>query len=169
LLKLAVAQAFDTTSRPDRPAPIAVIEALLALGADANQGIEEATRHPDPAILSTLLAHGGNANTAGDRGPVVFEWLGVMPLANFLVLADHGLDLNVLDSSGTPLLVQLGRADRWDLAAVMLERGATAALGDREGMTLADVVQQRLTSDRFASGEPREALLKVKALLDHAR
>ncbi len=170
LLRRAVEQAYDTTTVSDRPSSLAVVETLLSLGADANQGMEEASKMPDSAILAALLRRGGNPNASGERGPIVFEWLGVMPVANLQLLVERGLDLNVVDRSRSPLLVEMGRADRWDLATVMVEHGADGTRGDREGMTIADVVKDRLaSSSRYAEGDMRTTLLNFKTLLDAAK
>ena len=91
LMELALTQVLDST------ASLNVVRALLARGADPNAGLENAIKASDGLMLATLLDAGAKPNFADDRGPVVFQWLGVTPIANFTTLLDHGLDVNLLD------------------------------------------------------------------------
>ena len=105
LMELALTQVLDSTASRN------VVRALLARGADPNTGLENAIKASDGLMLATLLDAGAKPNFADDRGPVVFQWLGVTPIANFTTLLDHGLDVNLLDHSGS-LADRPGRSGR---------------------------------------------------------
>jgi ankyrin repeat protein len=146
-------------------AALDVIRELVTLGADPNGGLKTATKIRDGRVLQVLLAAGAKPGYSDDRGPVSFEWLGVMPLANFTALLDHGLDLDIVDSSRNPLIMTAARGDRWDFVLLLMARGADPLLGDREGMTLADVVQRRLVSTMERPAEMKADIVRVKAQL----
>ena len=168
LMELAVTQAFESPPPPDAGASsLDVVRALLALRADPNAGLEIATKLRDAAILRVLLDAGANPNYADDRGPVMFHWLNVMPLVNFTALLDHGLDLNLVDhTAGTPLIMAAAWNDRWELVLLLMARGANAALGDRKGTKLADVVESRMQSTMARPPEMKADIARVKAQLD---
>ena len=87
------------------------------------------------------------------------------PIANFTALLDHGLDGNLLDRSGTPLIIAAGRADRWDVVQLLIARGADPLRKDREGDTLADVVKSRMESTMDRPAEMKAEIARVKAQL----
>jgi len=159
LMQLAITQVVDSTTS------INLVRALVARGADANAGLEMAIKREDGSILTALLDAGAKPNYDDDRGPVVFEWLGVTPIANFTALLDHGLDANLLDRSGTPLIVAAGRADRWDFVQLLMAHGADPLRKDREGDTLADVVKSRMESTMDRPAEMKAEIARVKAQL----
>ncbi|MEO8139958.1 MAG: ankyrin repeat domain-containing protein [Gemmatimonadota bacterium] len=168
-LGLAVEQAFDAPDSADpRPSSLVVAQTLLSLGAKPEPGLEEATKRKDPSILRALLEAKADPNfRLDDRGPVVFEWLGVMPVENLRLLIDHGLDINCVGSNGTPLVVAIGEAQRWDLVELLLQRGADPARADRDGRTIGQFVDE-LVTDRTRNGdEVGEDLLRIQTLLRH--
>ena len=166
LMELAVTQAWESPAAASgTAASLEVVRELLALGADPNAGLAIATKLPDAAVLTTLLDAGAQPGFAGDHGPVVFEWLSVMPLANFKALLDRHLNPDITDAYGAPLAVALAEQDRWDCVWLLLDRGADPARADRHGRRLADVVQSRMESTSARSAEMKADIARVKARL----
>lgn len=166
LMELAVTGAFESPAPANGGATsLDVVRELLALHADPNAGLGIATKLPDSAILTALLDGGAKPSYVDDRGSVVFEWLRMMPLANFTALVDHGLDLNLTTSYGSPLIVEAAQADRWDIVQLLMARGADVSRGDAQGMRLADVVQGRMESTMERSPEMKADIARVKANL----
>jgi hypothetical protein len=170
LMELAVTQADESPATAARPGagaatPLDVVRELLARGADPHPGLAVATKLPDGAILAALLDAGAKPGFAGDHGPVVFDWLNVMPLANMTALLDHRLDPDITDSSGTPLIVAAAQADRWECVWLLMDRGADASRADRQGRGLADVVQSRIASTTTRPAEMMATIARVKARL----
>jgi hypothetical protein len=135
LMELAVTQADESPA-------LDVVRELIARGADGNAGLATATKLRDGAILKALLDAGATPGFSDGHGPVVFDWLNVMPLANLATLLDHRLDPNITDASGVPLIIAAGQADRWECVLLLMDRGADASRADRRGTRLADVVQK---------------------------
>jgi len=159
LMQLAITQVVDSTTS------LNLVRALVARGADSNAGLEMAIKGENGSILAALLDAGAKPNYDDDRGPVVFQWLGVTPIANFTALLDHGLDPNLLDSSETPLIIAAGRSDRWDFVELLMARGADPLHKDREGDTLADVVKSRMESTMDRPAEMKAQIARVQAQL----
>lgn len=165
LMELAVTQAWESSAAASgSTTSLDVVRALLTLGADPNFGLEIATKAPDIAILAGLLNAGAKPNYSDDRGPVVFRWLNVMPFAHFMALLDHGLDVNLIDQFGAPLIIAAAQADRWDFVVVLISRGADPLRKDR-GTTLADVVQSRVASTTDRPPEMKADIARVQAQL----
>lgn len=166
LMELAVNQAFlPASSFAAGATALDVIRALLSHGADPNAGLEIATKLPDSTVLSVLLDAGAKPGFTDDRGPVAFRWLGVMPAANFTTLLDHGLDVNLADASGTPIIIAAAEEDRWDYVWMLMERGADASRIARNGTRLGDVVQSRVESTTERPPEMKADIARVQARL----
>jgi ankyrin repeat protein len=166
LMELAMTRAWEGPPQSNAGASsLDVVRELVALGANPNAGLEIATKVSDAAILEALLDAGAKPDHANDRGPVVFEWLAVMPVANFTALLDHGMSPDIANRNGTPLIIEAGRADRWDLVLLLMARGADAARGDAQGMRLADVVQSRTESTTPRPADMQANIARVKSLL----
>jgi len=166
LMELAVSQAFDTSARANGSTPLDVIRALLAKGADPNEGLETATTLPDTIVLATLLDAGAKPGFATDRDPIAFRWLNVMPPANFVALLDHGMDVNLSDASGKPLIVAAAESDRWNFVLLLMDRGADASA---PAQRLADLVQSRLESESKRPAEMKADIARVKTRLAASR
>ena len=166
---LALEQAFEAPDSADpRPSSLVVVQTLLSLGAKPEPGLDVATKLKDPSILRALLEAKADPNFRRDSGgPVVFEWLGVMPVENLRLLIDHGLDLNCVGSYGTPLVVAIGEAQRWDLLELLLQRGVDPAPADRNGRTIGQFVDELVTDRTRNDREVGEDLLRVQSLLHH--
>ena len=164
LMELAVTRAWESPA-DGMASSLDVVRELLTLGADPNAGVAVATKLPDAAILAALLDAGAQPGFAGDNGPVVFEWLQVMPITNFVALLDHRLDPNITDRSGVPLIIAAGQQDRWDFVVLLMDRGADASRADRQGMRLADVVQSRIESTTPRAPEMKADIARVQARL----
>jgi ankyrin repeat protein len=168
LMELAVTQAWESAPKDSTPSgatPLDVVRELLSLGADPNPGLEIATKTRDVAVISALLAAGAKPDYANDHGPVVFEWIAVTPVANFTALLDHKLDVNVVDRSGTPLVIAAAEHDRWDLVLLLMARGADATRAATNGTHLSDVVQSRVESTTDRPAEMKADIARVKAQL----
>lgn len=162
LMELAVTQVFDSSAGT---APLEIVRALLARGADPNSGLETATKLPDSAVLSMLLDAGAKPGFASDHGPVVFQWLNMMPLANFTTLLDHGMDVNLNDASGTRLIIAAAEHDRWNFVLLLMDRGADVTRDARTGARLAELVQSRVESTSDRPEEMKADIARVKARL----
>ncbi len=166
LMELAVTQALDSsTPAPAGSTSLDVVHTLLSRGADPNAGVEIATKLADSTILLALLDAGAKPGFANDHGPVAFQWLNVMPLANFTALLDHGLDVNLSDVFGTPLVIAAAENDRWNFVLLLIDRGADASRVARNGTRLADVVQSRIESTSERPPEMSADIARVKARL----
>ena len=166
LMELAVTQAFESSATPSGGSTsLEVVRALLSRGADPNAGLEIATKLPDSTILLALLDAGAKPGSANDHGPVVFQWLNVMPLANFTALLEHGLDVNLSDAFGTPLIIATAENDRWNFVLLLMDRGADAARVARNGRRLGDVVQSRIESTTERPPEMKADIARVRARL----
>ena len=166
LMELAVTQAFESpVSSSVGSTSLDVVRALLSRGADPNSGLEIATKLADTTILLALLDAGAKPGFADDHGPVAFQWLNVMPLANFMALLDHGLDVNLSDASGTPLIIAAAENDRWNFVVLLMDRGADASRVARNGTRLGDVVQSRIESTTERPPEMKADIARVKARL----
>lgn len=168
LLSLAADEAFGGEGRPDRPSELPVIRTLLQLGAKPGPGLEVAIKLESSEILRALLDGGADPNLGVPEDPVVFRWLAVVPLANLQLLTERGLDLDVRDREGTPLVVSAAEQARWDLLLWLLEKGADGGRTDKAGRTAATLVAGRIEVAVRSGGEAPAALLRVKAVLDHA-
>jgi ankyrin repeat protein len=145
-----------------------VIRTLLQLGAKPGPGLEVAIKLESSEILRALLDGGADPNLGAPEDPVVFRWLAVVPLANLQLLTERGLDLDVRDREGTPLVVSAAEQARWDLLLWLLEKGADGGRTDKAGRTAATLVAGRIEVAVRSGGEAPAALLRVKAVLDRA-
>lgn len=169
LMQLASEQVNQPTARSGgMVAPLEIVRTLIELGARANDGLAEATRMKDPALLRLLLDAKADANFAVDSQPIVFEWLSVTTTEHLTLLIDHGLNLNVTNSSATPLLVACAQADRWDLVRLLIARGVNVSHTDRDKRTAHDVVVDRLASRTEMTVDAKSELLNLKAQLERA-
>jgi hypothetical protein len=166
LMELAVSQAFDTSTRANGSTPLDVIRALLAKGADPNEGLQTATKLPDTTVLVTLLNAGAKPGFATDQGPVALQWLNVMPLANFVSLLDHGMDVNLSDASGTPLIVAAAESDRWNFVLLLMDRGADTS---GPAVRLGELVQSRIESTSERPAEMKADIARAKTRLAASR
>jgi hypothetical protein len=165
LMQLAVEHASDPRAAAGAGgSPNDVIRALIDLGADPNAGLEGATKVADSTILKMLLDAGASPSANANR-PVIFQWLGVIPRKHYILLLDHGVDVNAVDPSGTPLIIETARNDRWDLVLLLMDRGADPLRPDRRGTRLADVVQSRVESTTVRPPEMLADIARVKARL----
>jgi len=166
LMELAVSQAFDSSARTAGSTALDVVRALLSKGADPNAGLETATKLTDTTILAALLEAGGKPGFSNDNGPVAFQWLNVMPLANFVALLDHGMDVNLSDASGRPLIIAAAENDRWNFVLLLMDRAADTS---RVAPRLAELVQSRLESTSERPTEMKADIARVKARLAPSR
>jgi uncharacterized protein len=162
LMELAVTQVFDTSAGS---APLDIVRALLARGADPNAGLETATKMPDSVVLSMLLDAGAKPGYASDHGPVVFQWLNMMPLANFTALLDHALDVNLNDGSGRRIIIAAAENDRWNFVLLLMDRGADVTRDVRTRARLDELVQSRLESTSDRPEDMKADIARVKARL----
>ncbi len=162
LMELAVSQVFDSSAGS---APLDIVRALLARGADPNAGLETATKLPNSVVLTMLLDAGAKPGFANDRGPVAFQWLNMMPLANFTTLLDHGMDVNLNDGSGRRLIIAAAENDRWNFVLLLMDRGADVTRDGRSRARLDELVQSRLESTSDRPEEMKADIARVKARL----
>lgn len=164
LLGVAVLRAFE---RPECPSGsrLAVIKQLLALGANADSGLDSALKMQDSAFLATLLDAGANPNqlTQFDQ-PIVFRWLEAMPIENMRLLLDHGLDANVKSYSNS-LAFELVIKRRWDLLALLIEHGVDWRKPRDDGRNVADEISAQIIELQNLGTVPPD-LLRVRELID---
>jgi hypothetical protein len=144
LLGLAVERAIE---QPEctQGSRLAVVQKLLALGANADSGLDNALRMKDSAILAELLKAGANPNqlSSSDQ-PIIFRWRSVTPPESFRLMIEHGLDLNATEY-GTPLAVDLTIYRRWDLLAIAIEHGADWRRPRKDGRNVAAEIATQIT------------------------
>jgi hypothetical protein len=165
-LSLAAEEEFGAEwNKKDLPSELPIVRELLARGAKPNPGLDTATKIPDPEFIRALLEAGADPNLKVGDAPVVCNWLTVMPIANFRLLAEHGLDLNSSDQFGTPLVQRAGECENWDVVAYLIEHGADVKRGDKSGRTLPALIDDRIESYKTSGRELPEGLKRVKTLL----
>jgi ankyrin repeat protein len=139
----------------------AMVELLLAYGADVNQGdrsgyaaLETAALYDYVDIINTLLAHGADPNRRNQLWSADTPFLSAVEWGEYetvQALLDGGADVNLADSSGmTPLikLIRLSGGDVPRITALLLDAGADPNHQDDVGWTAlhyartADVLQQ---------------------------
>jgi hypothetical protein len=164
LLGLAVLRAFE---KPECPtgSRLAVVQQLVALGANADSGVDGALKMKDSAFLATLLDAGANPNqlTQFDQ-PIIFRWLDAMPIENMRLLIDHGLDVNV-KSYGNTLAFELAVKRRWDLLALLIEHGIDWRRPRDDGRTVAGDISSQIIELKTSGTVPSD-LLRVQQLID---
>jgi hypothetical protein len=166
LMALAVTRAFESPATPSGGSTsLEVVRALLSRGADPNAGLEIATKLTDSTILLALLDAGAKPGFTNDHGPVAFQWLNVMPLANFTALLGRGLDVNLSDPFGTPLIIAAAENDRWNFVLLLMDRGADASRVARNGTRLGEIVQSRIESTTERPPEMKADIARVEARL----
>ena len=166
-LSLAMEEEFGAEwSKRGMPSELPIVRELLARGANPNSGMDTATKIPDPEFIRALLEAGADPNLKVGKSPVVFNWLTVIPVANFALLAEHGLDLNSNDPYGTPLVQRAAESEKWEIVAYLIEHGADVKRGDKSGRTLSALIEDRIQSFKSSEREIPEGLTRVKKLLD---
>lgn len=172
LLSLAVERAFERDWPPANAKPLPasagshleVVQTLLDLGAKPGPGIDGALKLAEPDILRLLLKAGGDPNTiASNEQPVVFRWLRSMSVETLRVLIDHGLDLNTTDR-GDPLAVVVTIGQRWDLLALLIERGADISKPRPDGRNVAGELAGQVKEATEAGHAVPPDLLRARAL-----
>ncbi|HSB94867.1 MAG TPA: hypothetical protein VLC91_00350 [Spongiibacteraceae bacterium] len=164
LLGLATERAFEN---PDcaSGSRLAVVQQLLALGADANSGLDAALKIDDITFLRTLLDAGANPNQSTEFDqPVVFGRLSNLPPDHLRLLIERGLDKNAI-SYGNPLAFELAVKRRWDLLALLIESGADWRKPRPDGRTVAGDIAAQITELQQQGDLPAD-LLRVRDLID---
>jgi len=84
-----------------------MVRTLLALDANASEGMSSAIKRRAPSLLRVLLEAGGDPNMRLAFGtPLVFEWIDVITPDALRLMVSHGLDVNTRDRDD-PLVVVL--------------------------------------------------------------
>ena len=107
-------------------------ERLLELGADPNvvfggdTVVHDSVRHPNADFLRAVLAHGGDPNlgTGVQRRTPMYEAAFRGYTEKLLMLLDAGGDIDALTFAGDSLVTAATRNARYDLALLLLDRGA---------------------------------------------
>jgi hypothetical protein len=95
----------------------------------------------------------------------VFQWLNMMPLANFTTLLEHGMDVDLNDASGRRLIIAAAENDRWKFVLLLMDRGADVTRDVRTRARLDELVQSRLESTSDRPEEMKADIARVKARL----
>ncbi len=172
LLKIAVREAKKQEYERQQPIDghLAVIKALLELGAKPGDELREALEIRDPAVLKALLDAGADPNQKNADG----RWLMAFdhsqtPLQHFRLLTERGMNVDMMDGS-EPLDVELAIFERWDLVAHLIERGADFRKPRTDdGRTVASVLAQRIEDNGKEGKALPPDLLRVQSLISEKR
>jgi hypothetical protein len=165
LIGMAADQAFDAPDEKRARRRLAVIEALLRLGAKPGPAMSLALKVKDPAVLTALLNAGADPNGLTEQGaPLVFEWLSTMPVENLRLLIQRGLNVNVVQYR-TPLPVEVTLQRRWDLLLLLAQSGADLTRPRDDGRNVAGELAIRVEEAKSEGREPPPDLLRVRELL----
>lgn len=137
--------------------------------------MEMAAELEDPAYLRSLLEHSGDPNTIVDRGwnmPLLYRAIMGRRPDNVLLLLEFGADIDHRDNAGQTPLLKAVNATMFEIALLLLEKGADPTIANQWGNTPADLVMQfgnrgidRRTNDLAAFDEFVEEL-KARGLLE---
>lgn len=165
LLGLAVARALEKDRVGASHGQLAVVQALLALGAKPDSGMDAALRMRDTAILKALLAAGADPNQLdASSQPIVFRWLDVISAENLRLLGEHGLNINA-STYDTPLAMAAAVKDRWDLLPFLISRGADVKTKRSDGRSVAQELSIRIAEMRARGHTPAPQLLLLQTQL----
>ena len=124
----------------------------------------------DSDYLRALLEHGGDPNTIINRVwnmPVIYSSIMARRTENILLLLEFGADINHRDHSGTTPISKAVNANAFEIAVLLLRKGADPTVEDQWGYDAADTVMQfgiggidRRTNDLAAY---REFVRELKA------
>lgn len=165
-LVYALRQLRETPDRQD------VLAALLAAGADPNQGTEyeiplemalQIERATGPGPVKLLLDAGADPNRLSMGMPIWFTGAGngVDPSV-LAMLLDHGAELNATGPDGRRVLFYAAEARNWNAVLFLLDRGADPRKGrSLSGQSLAGVVE---ASAPWASNDPGYAAVRERLL-----
>jgi len=158
------------------PARLEIVRLLLKAGADPNPAgislIELAIRMTEDDLLRILLEAGSNPNALDAKGRPVwwgeFEkgyWEETRPR----MLLDHGADVKLRAGQQGPLSVAAA-ARRWDLAVLLIERGAD---WKQEKLDTDQLVSEKVLEEykkaESSGNEISKSLLKLKQMYEDAK
>lgn len=158
LLMLAIRQLKTTPDQHE------VLAALLAAGADPNQGSTyefpltmalQVAPATGPGPVRQLLAAGADPNKVDAMGtPMYFSAIGRdAPLDALTMLLDAGADLRYVGPNGQTALLHAATAPNWRAALLLLQRGADWRQGRTlSGATFSESVQAHVDRVRSQSG-----------------
>lgn len=117
------------------------------------------------ALLDALLAAGGDANAVNWEGePLVFSSYGT--LAKLQVLARHGANLRVLDArsdrKGWTAVMVKAQLGEWDQAEFLAEQGVPLGHLGADGTTLAKVLEEKEAQARAYGAQVPEGLVRLR-------
>ena len=149
-----------------------VLKALLAAGADPNQGtayelpLEMALQIDDrtgPAPVALLLARGANPNVRNGSGvPIWFGAAGAGSAVETVeLMLKHGADIRASGAKGETVLFYAAGASNWHAALYLLEHGADWRQGRSfKGQTYVEMIEtlvrERRARDDYAGRKPAD-------------
>jgi hypothetical protein len=156
---------------------VALVQTLLKLGAKPNRvagpghevspALLSALYMPQSAIAKALLEAGADANALDNAGAtMLFAAAGRMPVETLRLLLAHGADVNAT-LRGTPLSVWFALDQRWDLLAVLVERGVDMRrpYSNEDRRTAASFVARAMENSKSEKGGAEESLRRLDALI----
>jgi ankyrin repeat protein len=147
-----------------RPASLAVVQALLDAGADANaQGALEEAIYAGPDVTAVLLKAGADPNRRGEFGdPAYFAATGYRATPEILgLLRDHKANFNLAGTSGLTALIHARNTQNWAVVQFLVENGADwRNARTLQGESLAEALEQDLRKDFTKNKEQLAAILK---------
>jgi len=125
-----------------------------------------------PGYFEAVMRSGGDPNLKDGKGHTVIHAIimtGVPDAMNRISMAiEHGADINAYDASGaTPVYLAIGWFGQYDLALLLLERGADPTIELRD--QLGNAIHRVLLEERqraLRSEAERAGLAKVKKWLE---
>lgn len=184
LLWYAIQEASGTSYRGNEKTQC--VRILLDAGAPLDKLIKgetpvhsSASNTGNAAMLRLLFEHGVDANTRDphfDR-PYLFDAVAsyIEPLASVQAFLDHGADPNakaVFDAEEGPVtpLIRAAQFDKWDICALLIERGADPHFTTATGKNCAYYTEQAAEGvSEYGSPETNDKFRHLQALLKKAK
>ena len=169
LLFFAVQSAFG-----EKPRQLEILTELVRAGADPLQRVKDlgsplgvALRARSPLYVQAFLDGGASPNSSDGSTPILFEAASEHTAATLKLLLDRGADPNKKDSLGNTALMKALTGMQLDQVVYLLERGASPAFVNVNGVSFAGQLQfqmGRQQADSPAMRKLEEIRRRIAAL-----
>ena len=155
------------------------VNALLALGADANRRQEDGNTalsaayellSVDQTMLETLINSGKvdlNSQMLG-KDPLLYYLIGSSRLDLIAMALKKGANPSAISGAECPLVVEAAIIERSDEAQLLLDAGASPDSRDRAGTSLMSWVNEGASQEINPGGKINQARLRLKARLERS-